>query len=124
VGAAGPAGCNRRFLALFRFCSALNCRGRNLSGYRRRRLAGPKHSEETGRFPPDGLRPPNLPVFPVDGGLFLSFAGTADQYRQDPIYMRCLPVLFHAGNRYETNCRVAGHRDDLIRDRRDSIQRL
>lgn len=117
----GPAGGYNRVFSLFRFRAPLNRRGRNLIGHCRRWLACPNNRQQTSRVSPDGLRLANLAVFSVDRGLFFPFAGTAHQYRQDPIYMRCLPFLSHAGNRYKTNCSAVGRDDDIVGGRRDSL---
>ena len=110
-----------RILSLFRFCTPFNRRGRNLTGYCRRRLACAHNCHQTGRVSPDTFRLAGLAVLSVDRGLFAAFAGTANQYRQDPVQLCCLPFLSHAGNRYETNGSIVSDGDDTVGDRRDRL---
>ena len=117
----GPAGGHNRIFSLFRFRAPLNRRCRNLIGYCRRRLACPNNRQQTGRVATDGLRLAHLAVLSVDRSLFFPFAGTAHQYRQDPIHLRFPPFLSHPGHRYATNCGAIGRRDDNVGDRRDSL---
>lgn len=57
----------------------------------------------------------------MDRRLFFPFAGTAHQYPQDPIIMRFLPLLFHAGYCYEANRSAVGRDDDIVGGRGVSI---